>query len=136
MNSLSFYGSDGRYMVSGSDDSCVKLWDLNDFGCKATLHGHITNVFATEFFPHKGPDEIISGGNDSLIIHYFSELGIATHYLHHKRKVLRICVNPTFQDTFMSCSFDGSIRLFDIRMNYPSTYTKPCFITPSELVGI
>jgi len=39
-------------------------------------------------------------------------------FKHHLKKVLRLSINPRMPDCFMSCSADGTIRIFDIRIKY------------------
>ena len=64
---------------------------------------------------------MISGSNDSEIRHFNLDIGKNTCYAHHQKKVLSMCTNPQFPDTFISCSADGTARLFDIRKNYANT---------------
>jgi WD40 repeat protein len=60
---------------------------------------------------------------------------MCTTFQHHVRKVLKLSVNPVHPDTFMSCSADGTIRLFDIRGHYSnartSRFDKRCNVTSS-----
>jgi WD40 repeat protein len=85
------------------------------------FRGHCSNVFATLFFPHKSDNEVISGSNDSEIRHYSLETGKNKVYAHHKKKVLSMCINQHMPDTFISCSADGTARIFDIRKSYANT---------------
>jgi WD40 repeat protein len=113
----------GDLIVTGSDDKTVKIWNTISRHCVTTLYGHQSNVFATNFLPHKNNSEIISAGNDADIRKYDIPHELCTIYQHHSRKILRLAVNPSHPDTFMSCSADGTIRLFDIRGNYANTRT-------------
>ena len=89
--------------------------------------GHVSNVFATEFLPYKCDMEFVSGGNEADIRYW--QMGqdgsaISTVYRHHTRKVLRISVLPHCPDTFLSCSADRTVRMFDTRKRYPSSECK------------
>jgi WD40 repeat protein len=53
--------------------------------------------------------------------HYDLEKKVCTVYCHHKKKVLRITLNPHIPDTFLSCSADGTIRMIDVRKPYSHT---------------
>jgi len=120
VNAINF-NSTGSLLVTGSDDQAVKIWDFSTRKCLASLQGHSSNVFATLFLPEKGDREVISGGNDSDIRYYNLNSQENLVYQHHKRKVLSLCVNPMNPNCFISCSADGTIRLFDIRNQYKRT---------------
>ncbi|KAH3743042.1 DDB1- and CUL4-associated factor 8 [Pelomyxa schiedti] len=120
VNTINFNAS-GNLLVSGSDDTTVKLWNVNTRKCLQTLQGHTSNVFAGVFVPHKCDKEIVSAGNDSDI-RLFDCIGrVCTVYRHHVKKVLRLTVNPMMPDTFLSCSADGTIRQIDIRVPYANS---------------
>ena len=52
VNAINF-NIDGSLIVTGSDDKTVKIWNTADRRCITTLYGHQSNVFATNFLPHK-----------------------------------------------------------------------------------
>jgi WD40 repeat protein len=131
------------FLASGSDDGTVRLWDMNSKNkkCRSVLYGHVTNVFATHFFPHRPSFEVLrlylqfilcyflfiyifSGGNDGVLIHHNAYSGIGTHYLHHTKKIMSVVVNPIYPDSFFSCSFDGTVRLYDVRVPYSDCMFK------------
>lgn len=89
-----------------------------------TFSGHVSNVFATCFLPHKSDREVISGSNDSDIRYFNLDTKYCTVYKHHLKKVLSMCVNQTAPDTFLSCSADATVRLYDIRCNYTGSKTE------------
>jgi WD40 repeat protein len=122
VNTINF-DSSGEYLVSGSDDECVKIWNINTAKCLKTLKGHISNVFSTLFFK-QNRDEVISGSNDADIRHYNIEKNFSTVYRHHVHKVLQLSINPINDFTFLSCSADGTARFFDTRVHYPNTLTQ------------
>ena len=53
------------YLLSGSDDKSVKVWDLQTRQCLHTLDGHSSNVTAAVF--HPSLPVIISGAEDGLV---------------------------------------------------------------------
>jgi WD40 repeat protein len=116
------FNKSGSLLLSGSDDSEVKIWDPFTRQCLTSLSGHISNVFAADFLPHKNDKEIVTGGNDADVRYYEIEKKICTVYQHHSKKVLRLSVNPMSPDTFLTCSADGTVRMFDIRMKYSHSY--------------
>jgi WD40 repeat protein len=122
VNSLEFNKS-GDLLLSGSDDRTVKIWNSTSGECLETLHGHISNVFTASFIPLKACREIVSGSNDSDIRYYDLEKKVCRVYQHHNKKILKISVNPNMPDCFLSCSADGTVRLFDVRQKYSKTHS-------------
>ena len=76
VSSLSFHPS-GNYLISGSQDSKIKIYDLLEARPIYTLSGHQNQVTAVSFSP-KG-DYFCSGGQDSQILvwktNFDTELG-------------------------------------------------------------
>ncbi|VDN24008.1 unnamed protein product [Gongylonema pulchrum] len=60
-----YHGGDKPYLISGSDDRLVKIWDYQNKTCVATLDGHAQNVSAVCFHPEL--PVIISGSEDSTV---------------------------------------------------------------------
>jgi WD40 repeat protein len=125
----------GDYELTGCDDGCVWLWDIGNRvpTPKLMLEPHRTNVFTTNFLTGS---RFISGGNDATV----QVIGIsndgtvnATSYRgHHICKVL--CSVVIDAHTFATCSYDQTIRLFDIRTPYrlQSSTTLRC-LSPAEM---
>eukprot|EP01083_Nonionella_stella_P096798 272172_1 len=122
----------GRYLVSGSDDSTVKVWDYfrerqrrpessdRTLPCTATLRGHNSNVFDTHFMPFSS-ETVVSGGNDAdcRLFDVTTET-CTTVYRHFTRKVLSVALTPQLPRAFLAGSSDGSVRMFDTRAHYPA----------------
>ncbi len=127
VNAINF-NEQGDLLITGSDDSTVKIWSLVDSiskpKCIQTLRGHSTNVFAVNFLPHQSNKKAISGGNDGDVRYFDIEKQVATVFGHHHRKVLKMSVNPVMPDTFLTASADGTCRLFDIRGSYSKSRTE------------
>ncbi|GAM16923.1 hypothetical protein SAMD00019534_000980 [Acytostelium subglobosum LB1] len=123
VNTIAF-NSSGSLVVSGSDDESVKIWDYNSRECIDTLYGHTTNVFTAEFIPGSNDRHVVSGGNDSDVILYDRDARISTVFTHHTMKILKISVNKRQPDCFLSCSSDGTVRMFDVRQPYAKSYSK------------
>jgi len=66
VNCVGYYpAGDKPYLISGADDSTVKVWDYQTKACVATLPGHTNNVVAACFHP-KLPI-ILSGAEDGTV---------------------------------------------------------------------
>nr|CAG4716900.1 unnamed protein product [Naegleria fowleri] len=119
VNAINF-NTNGDLIVTGSDDETIKIWNTWTGKCLTTLSGHVSNVFATNFF-NSNHQQIISGGNDSDVRFYDIEKDVCTVYQHHTKKVLKIATSPLLPQCFYSCSADGSCRMFDVRCKYSNT---------------
>lgn len=64
VNSLSFHSS-GNYLLSGSDDGQLKVFDLLEGRLFYTLHGHQGPVTAVAF--SRSGDYFGSGGSDEQV---------------------------------------------------------------------
>lgn len=123
INALS-YSPDGQFVLTGSDDATVKVWNSleKDPKCITTLRGHRTNVFAVSFL--NDSSTIVSGGNDSDIrIYDLEKSKTCTVLQRHKRKVTSIKTDPYSPFVFYSTSADGSLKCFDTRKPYRNSIT-------------
>ena len=74
VNSLSFHAS-GNYLLTGSDDGQLKVFDLLEGRLFYTLHGHQGPVTAVAFsrggdyFSSGGSDEQVSYTDDKFLVH-------------------------------------------------------------------
>lgn len=71
MTDITFHPN-GRYLVSSSADSTVKVWDLRQGHILYTLYGHEGSANAVQFSP--SGDYFTSGGNDSVVMIWKSNL--------------------------------------------------------------
>ena len=60
-------GDGSTRAVSASADNMLKIWDLSEYGCLATLQGHVDQVQAVAHFSHQGRPHAISGSVDGSL---------------------------------------------------------------------
>ncbi|KAG0715759.1 Coatomer subunit beta' [Chionoecetes opilio] len=66
VNCVDFYhGGDKPYLISGGDDSLVKIWDYQNKTCVQTLEGHSQNVSSVSFHPEL--PIILTGSEDCTV---------------------------------------------------------------------
>jgi WD40 repeat protein len=111
INSIAF-NHDGHYIVTGSDDYTIRVWD-GDRGEKLmTLSGHRAAVMSAIFSPDG--KYIVSGSGDHTIIVWDVESGRKLLILSgHNGKVNSIAFHPGGR-RFLSASDDKTIRVWDI----------------------
>lgn len=73
VNSISFGGERGEWMISTGNDGLVKIWDLKEGHLLYTLYGHKYGSTTTAVFSPKG-DFFASGGADSQVMVWKSNL--------------------------------------------------------------
>ena len=71
MNSIAFHPS-GTFLLSTSNDSTIKIWDLRAGHILYTLYGHDGPTSSGTFSP--GGDYFLSGGKDSVILIWKSNM--------------------------------------------------------------
>ena len=60
------YSSDGRFVVSGSGDKTVRIWDVGTGECVKTLKGHTGEVFGVSFSPNN--QYVVSGSGSAITL--------------------------------------------------------------------
>eukprot|EP00039_Didymoeca_costata_P018222 m.332641 g.332641 ORF g.332641 m.332641 type:complete len:326 (-) comp16977_c0_seq1:47-1024(-) len=115
VNAISFSAS-GEQLVTSSDDDSINLYDCRagkhkrplyskKYGCSLVTFTHSENTVL--HCSTKGDDRIrYLSLHDNKYIRYYSA---------HKAQVTSISLSPV-EDTFLSCSKDKTIRLWDIRV--------------------
>ena len=71
MNEIDFHPN-GRYLISSSNDSTLKIWDLRQGHILYTLYGHEGASSAASFSP--SGDYFATGGADSVVMVWKSNL--------------------------------------------------------------
>lgn len=112
----------GDRLITGCDDGSIFFWNIETRKQYPILRirPHISNIFTTNFLTN---NKIISGGNDGNVnlieINQNSEIICTKYKNHHTRKVLSSYIID--ENVFVTCGYDCSIRLFDIRQNYSNS---------------
>jgi WD40 repeat protein/uncharacterized caspase-like protein len=123
--------SDGRYLVSGSADTTVKVWDIEDnFSLVHTFKGHTNYVYAVRIFKSggdnnplnppllrgtdKGDYKIVSAGDDNKVILWsLRDKEILNSYTHNNNLNF-LAVSEKY--IAVSGPFDNKINIFDLNL--------------------
>jgi len=112
----------GRYLLTGSDDTHVCIWDWENNGIlKASFGtGHTSNIFCAKFLPFTNNSRIITCARDGIINVFDLEQSMQLKERHrqykcHKDSVKKLIPFDDNPHLFLSCSNDGTVRLFDLR---------------------
>ncbi|NIM15632.1 MAG: NACHT domain-containing protein [Candidatus Aminicenantes bacterium] len=103
---------DGRFMVSGSDDKTVKVWDLESGHLIKTLEGHVHYVLSVFISPDNR--WIASGSSDHTVKLWDLENGhLITTFQGHKDWVNSVFISPDDR-MIVSGSSDQTVKLWDL----------------------
>mmetsp|Transcript_2357 Transcript_2357/g.3313 ORF Transcript_2357/g.3313 Transcript_2357/m.3313 type:complete len:586 (-) Transcript_2357:46-1803(-) len=108
------------WVASGGDDQQLLVWHTDGFPSSlpvAKFRGHMANIFCATF--DQNSKAILSGGNDFLIIRHDLEAQRESVQMFHGHEgaVHRISYLAGDDNVFLSASDDGSIRLWDVRVD-------------------
>lgn len=101
----------GNYLVSGSRDKTIKIWDLNTQRCIRHLKGgHDQSVLCLQF--DEKDDIVVSGGSDSYVIIWKFSTGeiIKKMTTAHTESVLNLRFDYRY---LITCSKDKTIKLWN-----------------------
>ncbi|OQN98471.1 hypothetical protein B0A48_15741 [Cryoendolithus antarcticus] len=99
------------WLVSGSRDRSIRVWDLATSRLKRAMTGHEQSVLCLQFDPTPENDIIVSGGSDSWVIIWKFSTGEIIKKMTdaHTESVL----NLRFDDRYLvTCSKDKTIKLW------------------------
>ncbi|CAK9170181.1 unnamed protein product [Ilex paraguariensis] len=121
VNSVEF-NSTGDFLVSGSDDRQVMLWNWATKTLRLSYpSGHLDNVFQARIMPFTDDCKIVSAAADGQVrLGQLSENGqVETKRLgKHQGRVHKLAVEPGSPYIFYSSGKDGFVQHFDLRSNH------------------
>ena len=110
INCLTF-SSDGKSLVSGSDDKTVKLWDVQTGGVVKTFHGHTRRVWSVSISADHA--RIASGSSDKSIHLWDIQTGECHCVIEQQYSVRYVSFSPKAPQHLLSIC-DGKVWQWDI----------------------
>jgi F-box and WD-40 domain protein 1/11 len=131
----------GRFLVSGSRDKSVRIWDIDTQRLvRPPLVGHTASVLCLQFDHRPTQNVVISAGSDCNVILWEFSTGRLLRKLEkaHAEPVL----NLRFDDQYLvTCSKDKTIKVWTRKMIWPTDDAYPTSTTsgarfPSYIINM
>jgi len=109
--------NDGQFCISSSWDNSLRLWDITYGKTIQTFLGHQKDVLSVCF--SKDERQIISGSRDGTV-KLWNNLGKCKKTYKENTKnywIIFVCFLQFDSPSFISCSWDGTIDIWDIPSN-------------------
>ena len=106
------FSLDGSFLVSGSDDRTINLWDIQTSGVIKTFHGHTSLVLSISVSPDH--TMIASGSDDHTIRLWNIQTGECCHIIdRHHSSVSSVSFSPMNPKLLISASYDNTVCQWD-----------------------
>ena len=111
VNSVIF-STDGKLLVSGSDDTTVKLWDTQTGGVIKTFVGHTLLVRSVSISVDH--TTIASGSHDKTVRLWEIQTGECHHVIRQHNRVYFVSFSPIDPECFLSVCIGNEVTQWDI----------------------
>jgi F-box and WD-40 domain protein 1/11 len=121
----------GKYLVSGSRDKTLRIWDLDTLRLvRKPLEAHTGSVLCLQFDASPNEDIIVSGSSDSTVIIWQFSTGKVIQRMRkaHRESVLNVRFDKR---VLVTCSKDKTIKIFNRRPMSPGELGYP--VLPGEV---
>jgi WD40 repeat protein len=133
--------SDGRRVVSASDDGTLKVWELETGKELATLQGHGNNVNGCAVTPDGR--RVVSASVDNTLKVWDLETGKQLVTLEGHRSIVAGCVVTPDGRRVVSASWDGQLKVWDLEtgqglatLEGHKAAVTGCAVTPGGRRGV
>ena len=115
------FTSDGRYVISASDDEEIKFWDVETRKCLRTFTGHSLGVNAVDV--HSQMELLVSGSDDCTIKLWNIRTGECVKTIDCWVPIYSVRISPN-ASMLLATSQSSNIMLYDAMKSYRRRYLK------------
>jgi WD repeat-containing protein 42A len=135
------WNSDGSKLVSGGDDVQLNIWNVEKRKVIHTIPtSHTGNIFCAKFLPQTSDTKLVSCAADGMVNVFdidYSGNRIQHNNIRqfncHNGMTHKMAFEPNNPNIFITCSQDGTCRLFDLRL--PSSSCSFVLVDWRDLPG-
>eukprot|EP01041_Mallomonas_annulata_P005665 gene5665-11435_t len=115
VNSILIF-DDGRRVITGSDDTKIKIFELSSGAHKQTISTiHTNNIFYAKDLPESNGDKLVSCAADGRVVQTTLSTMGSSEIHRHMGRAHRLALYPGCVNLFFSCGEDGKCILYDLR---------------------
>jgi WD40 repeat protein len=135
------YSPNGKYMVSGSQDNTLKLWDITNGKEIRTFSIH-TGLVRSVMFNPEGTSILTSSADNKALIYNIETGKAESEFLLEKDRLFKSCYSPDGSKVLTMNDRDGAIvwdvnsgeKLGDFKKNYSSSISPQWFSPNGKLI--
>ncbi len=128
------FSPDSKFLVSGSSDKTIKLWNISNKQCAHTFEGHGGSIKALAF-SHDGKILVSGSDNAMIMVWNMDDLTCTYKIKGHDAAISSLAFSPDGKQ-LASGSADGMVRVWNERKLNELNEPYPSFLYELELRGL
>ncbi len=114
------FSSDDKYLISGSGDKTVKIWQTSNWTLENTINYHTDFVYAVKMIKREHSYDIYSAGYDNkIVLHQFYNNNV--RYINSYTSNDKLAYLATNGTDVATCGYGHEILIFDNKLNLKQT---------------
>jgi len=112
VKTLSFVGTSGQFLATGSSDMSIRIWDTESGECKSVLGGHVSKIWAISS-DDSGAKLLSGSANGTVKIWNAKDGKCFDSHNFHRRAVYSVDLKRSGSH-YASGGFDAKVRIVDV----------------------